>query len=64
MAFPNHDRAAVRGTTRRPTFAALSGTRRRAPRAAAPAPAPAAYDDESIFVCPDRDGTGFIPSSR
>lgn len=21
-------------------------------------------DDELVFVCPDRDGTGFVPSSR
>ncbi len=29
------------------------------------APAPAAPDDELLFLCPDRDGAvGFVPSGR
>jgi hypothetical protein len=27
-------------------------------------PAPPPADDERIFVCPDRDECGFVPSTR
>lgn len=28
------------------------------------AQAPILSDEETLFVCPDRDGLGFVPSSR
>lgn len=28
------------------------------------AQAPLLSDDETLFICPDRDGPGFVPSSR
>jgi hypothetical protein len=27
-------------------------------------PPPPPADDERLFVCPDRDGCGFVPSTR
>ena len=61
MAFPSHDTFLAHATPRRSTFAP-GGTARRT-RMAAPAVS-VTYDDESLFLCPDRDGTGFVPSGR
>ena len=44
-------------TTRRRTMGMMNQETRTAP-------AVHPMDDELVFVCPDRDGTGFVPSSR
>lgn len=33
-------------------------------RAAFPPTPPPSAEDERLFLCPDRDGCGFVPSTR
>ncbi len=61
MATQHTTRARFRRATRRDE---TRGIRAAAPAGTAVATAAEVPDDEALFLCPDRDGCGFVPSER